>query len=288
VRGRYDSKNGTYLYLNSKDKLCVMIGYWRPEAGGHQVICTSATICSSRVFMRLVFAVLICTVLARAQQQKPLPSQEAEAIAQLQGLADRVKSALASGNLAAANRLATELGSAISRHERALTLAQLEAALPADGLDRFYTLARVANAAFDAADYARAETYANELLALAPQYREDRSYHDRSYGEAIFYGNMVLGRVALRRDYDIPKAKAALIASGQTPGSPTLNSFGPDMSLAKDLLEAGERDSVLQFFDQCRAFWKTRVLERKLDDWIAVVKGCCRLPDFGNNLGNVP
>jgi tetratricopeptide (TPR) repeat protein len=236
--------------------------------------------------MRLVFAVLICTVLARAQQQQP-PSPEAAAIAQLQGLADRVKSALASGNLAAANRLATELGSAISRHERALTFAQLEAALPADGVDRFYTLARVANAAFDAADYAKAETYANELLALVPQYREDRSYRDRSYGDAIFYGNMVLGRVALRRDYNIPKAKAALLASGQTPGSPTLNSFGPDMSLAKDLLEAGERDSVLQFFDQCRAFWKTRVLERKLDDWSAVVKGCCRLPDFGYNLGKV-
>jgi hypothetical protein len=83
--------------------------------------------------MRLVFAVLICIVLARAQQQPPSP--EAAAIAQLQGLADRVKSALASGNLAAANRLATELGSAISRHERALTFAQLEAALPADGVD---------------------------------------------------------------------------------------------------------------------------------------------------------
>jgi hypothetical protein len=72
------------------------------------------------------------------------------------------------------------------------------------------------------------------------------------------------------------------------PGSPTLNSFGPDMSLAKDLLEAGERDSVLQFFDQCRAFWKKSALERRLDDWSTVVKGCCRLPDFGSNLGDVP
>jgi hypothetical protein len=236
--------------------------------------------------MRLVLAVLICAVLARAQEQKP--SAEAEEIAQLQGLADQVKSSLASGDLAAANRRAAELGFAISRHERALTFAQLEAALPADGLDRFYTLARVAVAAFDASDYAKAETYAYELVALAPQYREDRSYHDRSYGEAIFYGNMVLGRVAVRRDYNIPKAKAALIASGQTPGSPILNSFGPNMNLAKDLLEAGERETVLQFFDQCRAFWKMGVREKKLDDWSAVVKGCCRLPDFGPNLIYLP
>jgi tetratricopeptide (TPR) repeat protein len=234
-----------------------------------------------------VFAALICTVLAWAQQQKP-PSPEEEEIAQLQGLADRVKSALASGNLEAADRLATELGFAISRHERALTLAQLEAGLPADGPDRFYTLGRVAIAAFDASDYARAETYANELLALAPQYREDRRYDRRSYGDAIFYGNMVLGRVALRRDYNIQKAKAALLASGQTPGSPTLNSFGPNMNLAKDLLEAGERETVLQFFDQCRAFWKTIVHQRRLDDWSAVVKGCCRLPDFGPNMIYMP
>jgi len=234
--------------------------------------------------MRLVFAVLIWTALAWAQQKSP----EEEAIIQLQGLADQVKSALASGNLAGANRLSTELDFAISRQERALIFAQLEAGLPADGVDRFYTLARVAIAAFDASDYPKAETYANEALALAPQYREDRSYHDRSYGDAIFYGNMVLGRVALRRDYNIPKAKAALIASGQTPGSPTLNSFGPNMNLAKDLLEAGERDTVLQFFDQCRAFWKPPLQMRRLDEWVAVVKGCCRMPDFGANLNYLP
>jgi hypothetical protein len=234
--------------------------------------------------MRLVFAVLIWTVLAWAQQKSP----EEEAIVQLQGLADQVKSALASGNLAGANRLAAELGFAISRHERALTFAQLEAGLPADGVDRFYTLARVAIAAFEASDYTKAETYANEVLALAPQYREDQRYDHRSYGDAIFYGNMVLGRVAMRRVYNLPKAKARLIASGQTPGSPTLNSFGPNMNLAKDLLEAGERDTVLQFFDECRAFWKMGVREKKLDDWSAVVKGCCRLPDFGPNLDYMP
>lgn len=233
--------------------------------------------------MRLVLAVLICTVPAWAQQR----SLEKGEIAQLQGLADQVKSALASGNLAAANRVATELGLAISLLQQVLELTQLEAALPADGPDRFYTLARVAIAAFDAADYAKAETYANEMLALVPQYREDRSYHDRSYGDAIFYGNMVLGRVALRRDYNIPKAKAALLSSGQTPGSPTLNSFGPNMNLAKELLEAGERESVLQFFEQCRAFWKRSGLQR-LDEWIAVVKGCCRMPDFGANLHYMP
>jgi hypothetical protein len=40
-----------------------------------------------------------------------------------------------------------------------------------------------------------AESYANELLAGAPSYPKDWNY-----GNAIFSGNMLLGRVALRRD----------------------------------------------------------------------------------------
>jgi len=40
----------------------------------------------------------------------------------------------------------------------------------------------------------------------------------------------------------------------------------------------------LQFFEQCRVFWKTSALERKLDDWTVVIKGCCRMPNFGANL----
>lgn len=63
---------------------------------------------------------------------------------------------------------------------------------------------------------------------------------------------------------------SSLLASAQMPGSPTLNSFGPNVSLAKDLLTEGERDTVLQFFTLCRSFWK---MDRgKLDAWTATVK----------------
>ena len=231
--------------------------------------------------MRVVLGVLICAALASAQQQKTL---EDEQFAQLQGLADQVRAVLLARDLPNASKLATELGLASSRFDRILTFTQLEAQLPADGVDRFYSLAHVAIAAYNAVDYTKAETYANELLTLAPQYREDHSFHDRSYGDGIFYGNIVLGRVALHRDYNIPKAKAALLAAGKTPGSPVLNSFGPDMNLAKELLEIGERDTVLEFFEECRVFWKMANLEHRLDKWIATVNGCCRLPDFRDNL----
>ena len=69
--------------------------------------------------------------------------------------------------------------------------------------------------------------------------------------------------------------------AGQTPGSPQLNSFGPNMSLAKELAEKGETDAVIQYFDQCRKFW--RMGADKLDTWTKAVKAGI-VPDFGGNL----
>jgi hypothetical protein len=84
---------------------------------------------------------------------------------------------------------------------------------------------------------------ARELLSVAAGYAKDWNY-----GNAVFVGNMVIGRVALRSDKHTFLAKGSLLAAGETPGSPHLNRFGPNMSLAQDLLERGERDSVLEFF----------------------------------------
>ena len=99
-------------------------------------------------------------------------------------------------------------------------------------------------------------------------------------GEYIFFANMVLGQVAIRNG-DMEGAKSYLLISGKTQGSPSLNSFGPNMSLAKDLLDAGERDSVLTFFDQCRVFWKLDF--GALDKWTDQVRNG-QTPNFGANL----
>ncbi len=53
------------------------------------------------------------------------------------------------------------------------------------------------------------------------------------------------------------------------------------MTLAKALLEAGQDTAVLQYFDECRAFWKMG--GQKLDDWSAMVRGGGK-PNFGANL----
>ncbi|HEV3240561.1 MAG TPA: RNA polymerase subunit sigma-24, partial [Casimicrobiaceae bacterium] len=76
-------------------------------------------------------------------------------------------------------------------------------------------------------------------------------------------------------------AKQFLLKAGATRGSPQLDSFGPNMSLAKDLLEKGERDTVLQYFELCRKFWKLDY--GNLDRWAQEV-GAGKIPEFGANL----
>jgi hypothetical protein len=138
-------------------------------------------------------------------------------------------------------------------------------------------LSEVAAAAFDAGDYDKAETYANELLSDANTYRTNWNY-----GNAIFHGNMILGRVALKRDNNVSRAESYLLAAGKTPGSPQLMSFGPNMSLANDLLIAGERETVLEFIDECSKFWKAD--GGKLSDWKTTIQGS-GTPNFAPNLG---
>jgi hypothetical protein len=60
-----------------------------------------------------------------------------------------------------------------------------------------------------------------------------------------------------------------------------MNSFGPNVSLAKDLLEKGERDAVIQYLELCRKFWKMD--NGRLDQWIKEIKAG-KVPQFGANL----
>jgi hypothetical protein len=142
-------------------------------------------------------------------------------------------------------------------------------------LDRFYALNQAAKAAFELGKTDEARQYAQEVLDLAPRYRGDWNY-----GNAIHDGHMVLGRVALRAG-DVDVAKRELLLAGATRGSPQLNSFGPNMSLAKDLIEQKQTEVVVEYFALCGKFWK---LERgNLKRWSILAKAG-EMPDFGPNL----
>lgn len=101
-----------------------------------------------------------------------------------------------------------------------------------------------------------------------------------NYGNNIHHGNIILGRIALASG-NLEEAKKRLIAAGKTPGSPQLNSFGPNMSLAKELLEKGQKDAVIEYFDLCSKFWKSG--KDRLSKWSVLVKDG-KIPNFGHNL----
>jgi hypothetical protein len=133
----------------------------------------------------------------------------------------------------------------------------------------------LAQMAFDAGDMNKARRYA-ELLVNTASARQD----SWDVGNMIHQGNLVLGRIAVREGR-MADAVTFLGRSAEVPGSPTLNSFGPNMSLARDLLAAGETMAVLAYFERCRAFW--RMGGSRLDQWAAEVRAG-QIPNFGANL----
>jgi hypothetical protein len=119
-----------------------------------------------------------------------------------------------------------------------------------------------------------AEKYGNELLAGIGKWS---NWND---GNAVHKGNIILGRVALRRN-DVAKAKQHLIAAGKTKGSPQLDTFGPNMTLAEELLKRGEKQVVLEYIDLCAQFWKMD--NGAIAAWRSMINSD-KLPSFGAHL----
>lgn len=161
---------------------------------------------------------------------------------------------------------------AISKRNYVRAMNALNAAATED--KRFYALGSAAKESFAAGKIEDARKYAEELLAGTPNYRGNWNY-----GNAVHDANVVLGRIALN-DGNIGLAKEHLLAAGRSPGSPQMNSFGPNMTLAEDLAKKGERETVLEYLSLCRTFWKKD--HGKLDQWTNKLKRG-RTPDFGAN-----
>ena len=142
-------------------------------------------------------------------------------------------------------------------------------------LNKFYALGDIAKIGFELEHYEISKASAHQLLELAPNYP-----NNWNYGNAIHDSHLVLGRLALK-DGDVSAAKEHLLKSTENKGSPTMNSFGPNMSLAKDLLLKGESEVVLEYFDRCRKFWKND--HGKLDSWTESIRSG-KIPKFKANL----
>ena len=223
--------------------------------------------------MRRALALFILAASLRAQPGQPTKDD-------LNRMMDEMRAAIRREDWSEASRLSIRLNAALLMRTRTqatpiLELQHLETLAGRDPIARNPFLPRLAKAAFAAGDYVRAAGYADEALEAA---RHGVFWWT---GDAIHQGNIVLGRLALRRS-DVEEAKRALIAAGKTPGSSTLAGVGPNMQLAKDLLDRGESATVIEYLQECGAFWEGN--RGKLAEWIALVKAGLK-PDFGPNLG---
>lgn len=159
------------------------------------------------------------------------------------------------------------------RRHAASAMREFQAALGMtdDADDRIDIQMDIARAAADALDWPVAVEAARYVLQEKECIRGEWNY-----GNVIHRANIVLGRAALASD-DVDAAEGHLIAAGETPGSPQLDSFGPDLELAAELLHRGRRDVVVSYLRACKRFWKDN--ELVIDEWLAsIARG--ELPEF--------
>lgn len=141
--------------------------------------------------------------------------------------------------------------------------------------DKFYALNDAAKESYIMGKYEESQKYADELLLLSKNYPDNWNY-----GNAIQDYHIVAGKISLK-DGNVTSSIEHLLSAGMSPGSPQMNSFGPNMRLAKELLTCGETKVVLEYFKLCKNFWALD--NGKIDEWTQTVKKG-DLPDFGCNL----
>ncbi len=119
-------------------------------------------------------------------------------------------------------------------------------------------IANLAVAEFNTGDDEAAGREAGRVLALGP-----KTVSPYNLAQTI------LGRVAAAKG-DLIEAKKRLIASLTMPATIKNALFEPNMTLAQDILDAGDREAVLEFLEASRVFWK---FDRgRIDRMISFVK----------------
>lgn len=120
-------------------------------------------------------------------------------------------------------------------------------------------------------DAAHVEIAANERKSVQAQAQEALKLAEKfktsfNYGNAIHHANIALGRVDLANN-NIKGAAEYLKRAGNSPGSPQLDAFGPNMMLAKELLAKGQKPAVLSYLDQAQKMWKSPDAAATIAEW---------------------
>jgi tetratricopeptide (TPR) repeat protein len=123
--------------------------------------------------------------------------------------------------------------------------------------------------AYTAGDHGKAEGHACTILDFHAKLPE--AERDGTPCDSIHNAYLVMGSIALDKG-DIQGAIENLIASVTQPHPSPGNRLTPDMTLAKRLLEIGDRDSVLRYIEISAAICNGSKERDKRRGWIAAIK----------------
>jgi hypothetical protein len=88
--------------------------------------------------------------------------------------------------------------------------------------------------------------------------------------------NIARGWLALKSG-NTDVAIGYLLESTKTKGSPTLSSFGPDMSLIRELYKQGDKEAVSKYLESVESFWNTDDAMNKFEVWRKMSKNDCSI-----------
>jgi tetratricopeptide (TPR) repeat protein len=157
----------------------------------------------------------------------------------------------------------------LAAYERAVELTEGDT-------DKLRLLVPLAPVAFEAEDYDRARSAAQEILGGAGDLRY------QEYGWAVHIADTVLGRLALHEG-DVSGAEEHLRQSLAGLDADDRETFEPQFTLAEDLLSQGHSQPVLEFLAECAKLWNAPEYE----DWAAAIREG-RTPDFGEAVEGGP
>jgi hypothetical protein len=140
------------------------------------------------------------------------------------------------------------------------------------GDQRLYALSDLVKQAVRESKFDDAKAIATEMLGAAA-----KAPDNQLSGRATFDANLALGSVAFRQG-DKVAAGRYMLAAAEAKGTPSLGSFGPNMTLARDLLNAGEKDTVLEFFRLMAISWPRESVQ--FGKWADQVRAGEK-PEFG-------
>ena len=118
------------------------------------------------------------------------------------------------------------------------------------------------------------EGYAQALLLI-----EHRHPMPDDGTNRVHVAHTLMGLIALGRN-NLPVAKESLLSSAkEAQKTATIGTFGPNMRLAKELLNRGENGTVIQYLKLCERFWTKDTLKTWQQE---IERG--QAPDFSANL----